>query len=196
MSKWSYIANWVVGLSAGLTLLIGGIIAGSAVPSTHPDQPYFLSMVLTAIGWAGVGWAVLTLLRFVHRMWSALPASTLSPRRAVGLLFLPVFNLYWIVRVFAGFARQANAALQTRGEAGRLPLGLFAIFSEFSALTLLGAAVVVVMPFSPAGRAIAAATFACAAVSAILAVYVMAVAGDAIVLLESARQRETAVSAR
>jgi hypothetical protein len=196
MSKWSYIANWVIGLSAGLTLLIGGILAGSAVPSTQPDQPYFLSMVLSAIGWAGIAWAVLTLLRFVHRMWSALPGGAVSPQRAAGFLLIPVFNLYWMVRVFAGFARQANQALEARGETARLPLGLFAIFSESCALTLVGAAVTVAMPFSPAGRAVALATFACAAVSAILAVYVMAVAGDAIVVLEAARGREAAATAR
>lgn len=186
MSKWTYIGNWVVGLSVGLVFLIAGIISASAIPSTSPSEPYFLALVLSYVGWAGFAWAGLTLLRFVHRMWAALPAARISPRRAVALLFVPVFNLYWIARVFCGFAREANSILEPAGR-GRLPLALFTVFSETCALAMVGAAVTFALPFSPAGRAFAVATFACAGLAAILAVYVMAVAGDAVVILEDLR---------
>lgn len=191
MSKWTYIGNWVVGLSVGLTFVIAGIISASAIPSTSPTEPYFLALVLSYVGWAGFAWAGLTLLRFVHRMWSALPGAGISPRRAIGLLFVPVFNLYWIARVFCGFARAANGILEPSGR-GRLPLGLFAVFSETCALALVGAAVTLALPFAPAGRAIALATFGCAGVAAILAVYVMAIAGDAVAILEDVRAERAA----
>jgi hypothetical protein len=50
--------------------------------------------------------------------------------------------------------------------------------------------VTIAVPFDPTGRAIAAATFACAALSAVLAVYVMALASDAVLVLEAATEGE------
>lgn len=196
MSKWTYIANWVGGLGGGLLLLIAGIIAGSAIPSASAEQPYFLSMVLTALGWAGVAWAVLTLLRFVERVATTVPVSGRSARDTALLLLLPVFNIYWMVRVFVGFARRANTALHERGVEASLPVGLFAAFSELSVLAMIGAVITIFMPFDPTGRAIAAATFACAALSAIFAVYVMALATDAVVVLEAAETRVAATAAQ
>lgn len=179
------IANWTVALSGGLVLVIAGIISGSAIPSDQPRQPYFLAMVLAVAGYACFAWAVVTLLRFVHRMWTFLPPGfrSLTPMRAVGFLLLPVFNLYWVFRVFAGFARSCNAALANAGSTRRLPVGLFMIFSEFAALALLGAMATIALPFNPVGRAVALATFACAGVSAILFAYIVALASDALALL-------------
>ncbi|MBI4481044.1 MAG: hypothetical protein HY651_13580 [Acidobacteria bacterium] len=51
---------------------------------------------------------------FLYRMWAAIQDGQVrtSPGRAVGLLFVPLFNFFWLFYVFAGFRREYNALLQ------------------------------------------------------------------------------------
>lgn len=67
-------------------------------------------------------------LLFIYKMWSAVQdgkAST-TPGLAVGLLFVPVFNLYWAFLVYYGFARDYNALVKRRGlNIPQLPGGLY-----------------------------------------------------------------------
>jgi hypothetical protein len=46
----------------------------------------------------------------LHHCWTAIQNenSTLTPGKAVGLLFIPVFNFYWVYRAYWGFSKQAN----------------------------------------------------------------------------------------
>jgi hypothetical protein len=55
-------------------------------------------------------------LRLVYRMWSAIQDghARTTPGRAVGLLFVPFFNLYWIFQALPGFASDFNALLRRR----------------------------------------------------------------------------------
>lgn len=45
-----------------------------------------------------------------RRMWSAVPTeyARTTPRQAVGLLFVPFFNLYWCFQAYCGWARDYN----------------------------------------------------------------------------------------
>jgi hypothetical protein len=63
------------------------------------------------------------LLRLWYRAWATLPPARAraSPRRAIGLLFVPVFNLYWVFQLSAGFAADHAAG----GRDPHLPRGLF-----------------------------------------------------------------------
>ena len=48
---------------------------------------------------------------FIYRMWQAIqgfPART-TPGLAVGFMFLPFFNIYWIFQVYWGWAKDYNA---------------------------------------------------------------------------------------
>jgi hypothetical protein len=53
---------------------------------------------------------------YVYKMWTAVQdrQSSMLPGLAAGLLFVPVFNLYWGFRVIYGFARDYNALVKRR----------------------------------------------------------------------------------
>jgi len=53
----------------------------------------------------------------VYKLWATIqdagPRTT--PGRAVGFLFIPFFSLYWVFRVYPGFAAEFNAYIRDRG---------------------------------------------------------------------------------
>lgn len=53
----------------------------------------------------------------IYRMWGAIQDghARTSPGKALGFLFIPIFNLYWAFQVFWGFARDFNAYLDRHG---------------------------------------------------------------------------------
>lgn len=74
--------------------------------------------------------AVVTMV-FIHRMWASIQGSParMTPGQAVGYLFIPLFNIYWIFQVFWGFARDYNSMLYRRGmDAEPLSEGIFLAF--------------------------------------------------------------------
>ena len=88
---------------------------------------------------AGLGGAAATF-ALIYRMWAAIqdgrPRTT--PAKAVGFLFIPVFNVYWGSQAYWGWARDYNRYIEDAGiDAPRASEGLaFAMFA-----LLLGAAV-------------------------------------------------------
>lgn len=73
---------------------------------------------------------LLSLLILVFKKWRKIqgPHSRMTPGKAVGLLFVPIFNVYWIFQVFWGFSKDYNAwATQTNSSARRLPIGWFLV---------------------------------------------------------------------
>ncbi len=63
----------------------------------------------------------------VYNMWAAMPAGEgrTTPGKALGLLFAPIFNIYWVFNVFVGFAADYNKYLdKQRSSAPRLSEGL------------------------------------------------------------------------
>lgn len=65
---------------------------------------------------AGILLAQIYFLICLYRCWSILQGSTArtTPGRAVGFLFIPIFNLYWAFPAVRGLAKDANAFLQMR----------------------------------------------------------------------------------
>ena len=61
--------------------------------------------------------AAIAHLTFVYRLWNSIRdgSSRMSPGKAVGLLFLPIFNIYWIFQVYGGFATDYNNYVKERG---------------------------------------------------------------------------------
>ncbi len=54
---------------------------------------------------------------FVYRIWKSIQSfgARTTPGKAVGLLFVPFFNLYWVFVAYWGFARDFNTAAQHHG---------------------------------------------------------------------------------
>jgi len=76
----------------------------------------------------------------VYRMWSALPRdhARTTPGKAVGLSFVPLFNLYWIFQVYPGFASDYNAYV-ARSVPGARPVtrGLFVTVAVLAIVSLV-----------------------------------------------------------
>jgi hypothetical protein len=56
----------------------------------------------------------------LHKWWSALPQEfrSTTPATAVGFLFIPFFNLYWVFRAYPGLVSDLNKATGTQGPYG------------------------------------------------------------------------------
>jgi hypothetical protein len=61
-----------------------------------------------------------------------------TPGRAVGFLFIPLFNVYWVFEAVWGFAKDYNRLLQRRSlDLDPLPEGLFLAFCILVVLSFL-----------------------------------------------------------
>ena len=84
---------------------------------------FFLFFLMVAAGIYGTVVGCLLL----YRMWQAIqagPART-TPGKAVGLLFIPFYNFYWMFQAILGWARDYNAFVAQRGiESPPAPEGL------------------------------------------------------------------------
>ncbi len=101
-------------LSCGLLTLWG------AVDSKVDELLYFSWMPLIP--------ALIMLYVMIYKMWASIQdgMARTSPGKAVGMLFIPLFNLYWLWQVFCGWAQDYNAHLErNRINAPRISEGLF-----------------------------------------------------------------------
>jgi hypothetical protein len=75
----------------------------------------------------------------LYRAWSCLSRAggTVSPGLAVGLLFVPAFNVYWMFRVFHGFAREWNYLTQYYEDTRRGPRMSEGLFLAFCIVVLV-----------------------------------------------------------
>ena len=86
-------------------------------------------------------------------MWGAIQdgAARTSPGRAVGMLFVPFYNIYWLFQVYKGFADDFNAYRDQHSlQAAVLPAGLFltyCILSLFSWIPVVSFLIVVARLF-------------------------------------------------
>jgi hypothetical protein len=127
---------WILSIVAGYSL--GLLLAGAGAFNIDED----LGPVVLILGLALVVYAVVIQCVVLHRMWGAIQggASRTTPGKAVGFLFIPFFNCYWIFQALWGWAVDFNRAVQERGlRSPRAPEGL--------AMTVCVLTVVAIVPF-------------------------------------------------
>ena len=91
-------------------------------------------------------------LMLFYKMWAAIKDSqpAISPGKAVGFLFIPVFNIYWALLMVTGFAEDYNAFIQRRAiKTKDLPMALFLIyaFAFISVATILTTPMICIFAF-------------------------------------------------
>ena len=151
MSKKFYITSIVAGpavlAAAGLLYIIGIFVFGAGAISAQQggsQNPQEAMANMTAMTQGMMGWGVLCMIVFVigyaaeiysgvigfillYKMWSVLQAGPVraTPGKAVGLLFVPFYNLYWMFQAILGWAQDYNAFVAQRGiESPQAPEGL------------------------------------------------------------------------
>jgi hypothetical protein len=157
VSETSY-ANWLTAFILTSTLFfLGAVLIGMAEAAR---EPAFAGMGLLAL-FGGFGCSIWLLVSFciaVHRMWTVIQGPDCpSPGKAVGLLFVPLFNFYWIFRVYVGWVTEYETRRQ-RGELGDAPegniqLAQFAVLSNLASSVpfvgwVIGLASLILMPMS------------------------------------------------
>ena len=119
-------------------LAIGGAIAQGAQPTTpggEPDTAKLLTSFAVVMGSYAIGSilsliAVILAMMYLYRAWHILrwnqPRTT--PGKAIGFLFIPCFNIYWIYVAYRGLAEDWNRTMASFPDltlAPRMSSGLF-----------------------------------------------------------------------
>jgi len=138
ISKGAYLAGIII--SMGLATLLG--IIGQLLTMDRDAEA----------GGVVMGIAVIPLIAFIiiwafliYKMWAAIQdgQAHASPGQAVGFIFIPFYNLYWIFVAYWGFAKDYNAYLKRYNL--NLPALPEALFLWYAILSVAG----VVLSFIP-----------------------------------------------
>jgi hypothetical protein len=118
-----------------LVLLIVGVAGNQSATSGTMSDSAAMSFGLLAIGGYFL-WVILSIvgmalaMTYLYRAWSLLHwgSPTTTPGKAVGFLFIPFFNLYWIFIAYHGLAKDWNRVMASHPDlalAPRMKEGMF-----------------------------------------------------------------------
>ena len=101
---------------------IGGFIA-LAFMMSQDDNNSGLSAIVFLLLW---GFSYIYHYVALYRCWDVLQGSTArtTPGSAIGRLFIPFYNIYWIFVAYKGLAEDANRFAETYGLKSRISTGL------------------------------------------------------------------------
>jgi hypothetical protein len=124
LSKKWYL-GWIIGAyAAGSVFLITGVIIGVVWAVIRQGKFTLADMGLLApaimlflLGIASTMLAAIFGYVLLYKAWQAIqdgqPRTT--PGKAVGFLFIPFFNLYWMFVAYWGWAKDCNAYISSKG---------------------------------------------------------------------------------
>jgi len=139
LSKIVFVYGWMA------LRIITGILGGAGfVMAIRKGGHSTLIAAFAAADVFLIGSVLIELLLF-YKMWAAIKDKqvSISPSKAVGFLFIPVFNIYWTLCMLIGFVEDYNAFIQRHMvKAKELPITIFLIY----AFMFLLAAFVVTIP--------------------------------------------------
>jgi len=144
-----------LGIYAGsFAMAVLGMVFVTAVGVLAPDSKTLVVQTVTTISAIAMiqFLLVLTVYPFVllAKMWSSIQDewTTVTPGKAIGFLFIPFFNLYWIFRVWAGYATEYdNYVLRHNLSVAPLESGSFTVYPIFAVLGGLLYFPIIVLPF-------------------------------------------------
>ncbi|MCI0404421.1 MAG: hypothetical protein L0212_13030 [Acidobacteria bacterium] len=122
LSKGFYVGSIAGGLGAGILLSFLGVLLAS---DSHMDEAAPFAIVVAALA---LVYGVIVMLMMWYKAWAAIQDghARTTPGKAVGFLFIPLFNLYWIFQAILGFAKDYNSYVDRHSlGAHKLPEGLF-----------------------------------------------------------------------
>lgn len=146
LSKGFYLGSILGGFFGGIILLygaaIGFIFAGVATWQTKDfNAPLFISLTLgILIGIAAVILGLTMICLLLYKAWQQIQGqyARTTPAKAVGFMFIPFFNIYWIFMAYWGYAQDYNAFLQKMNiEVAPLKENLFLAFCILAACSYI-----------------------------------------------------------
>lgn len=117
-----------VKMSAGLYLLfmVGGVAIGGLLTAWGATDSKVTELLM--FSWIPMMIGVIASYVFIYRQWKAIDdgQARTTPGKAVGFLFIPFFNIYWIFNIFFGWPTDYNKYIQRYGiQAPQLSQGLW-----------------------------------------------------------------------
>ncbi len=99
----------------------------------NPDLPaglliqMFIAMILTLIGSGLWITSVVFQMILLYRAWTLVQRKGVAstPGKAVGFIFIPLFNFYWVFVAYRGLAVELNRTAKDCGVTARVSVGLF-----------------------------------------------------------------------
>ena len=141
ISKGFFLGSILGGLGISVVAAIGAIAA-------FAEWEEDLGAVLLLLALASLLYGAIVLMVFVYRMWASLPygSGRTTPGAAVGLMFVPFYNMYWVFQVYLGWCQDYNRMAYAEGAPlPRMPEGLA---MTLCIMTLLAAIPYIGMLFS------------------------------------------------
>lgn len=135
IKKGFYVGLWLAGY-IGFWLLLS--IAMSLMWISPKIAP--VGGVLYLFAWACLILSVVMGMMLLYKMWAAVqgPTARTTPGKAVGFLFIPIFNLYWIFQAYWGWAEDYNKMVKERQiNVPLMPQGLALVVSIFHVITII-----------------------------------------------------------
>jgi putative flippase GtrA len=120
VSKAFYVTAVAGGIGIGMILVALPVLAG------HSDEA--VGSGLIAIGGLAMLLGAIVNMVLWYKMWAAIQdgSARTTPGAAIGLLFIPFFNFYWVFQAIGGFPKDYNQFIRRHGiNARELPGGLF-----------------------------------------------------------------------
>jgi hypothetical protein len=142
MSKRLYAG--VFSVSLGLFLFFGALLAVAAALQNfvwYQERPGLGVQLIAVLGILGfVQFLIVQMIYtflIIWKMWSSIQDgyARTTPGKAIGFLFIPFFNIYWIFQVWAGFPRDYNNYVDRHRLA--VPHLSSAVFTAYPVLILL-----------------------------------------------------------
>jgi len=120
--------NFTITVWGGLIFLILGAIA---------DKPWDGFLIL--VGLSSIGYGYIYSLRILYKCWQVLQGFTArtTAGKAVGFLFIPIYNIYWMFVSLKGLASDANYFLKQRRMNDKINEGLSTTTCVFNIIPYL-----------------------------------------------------------
>ena len=127
--------GFILLVGMGFTLVF--TIGGTGGPFDGVLAPLSVILGIAALG--VVIWGLVLAMIYLHRAWRMLQAfsASITPGIAVGLLFIPVFTLYWHFRSFLNWSREYNDTVARHPDLQMAPRATEGVFMAFCICTLL-----------------------------------------------------------
>lgn len=130
LSKRFYLGSMIGGMVGGIILLVvavflfflAGVFTGHFPNFSDTSMGTLaIGIVLILLGCAAVLFSTSIWCILLYRAWEAIDDGNArtTPGKAVGLLFIPFFNFYWIFVAWYGFAQDYNRYIERHGVSAR-----------------------------------------------------------------------------
>jgi hypothetical protein len=120
-SKGFFVGSLAIGFGLGQFFIISGVIKARGGDASQ-------ALRLIEIGLIPILYAAVVNMGMWYKIWTTIQdgSARTTPGKAIGLLFIPLFNYYWQFQVWWGFSKDYNAYVARHNVLNdKLPEGLF-----------------------------------------------------------------------